>query len=62
MKAIVVVFFRTHEPAASEQQPGLCQTGRRAASAKLIAETQAPPFWTWFIKNPRSLRSTHRTT
>jgi hypothetical protein len=51
MKAIVVVFFRTRRAEVSEKQLRLCRTGTLAES---IPETRVPPFWTWFIRNPRS--------
>jgi hypothetical protein len=53
MKAIVVVFFQTFKSETSEQQLGLRQIRTLAAPAN----AWTPPFWTWFIENPRLAQS-----
>jgi len=57
MKVIVVVFFRTRKPKTSKQQVRLGPTGTLAAPANSNSATAAPPFWTWFIENPRLVKS-----
>lgn len=57
MKAIVLVFFRTRKPETSEQQLSLRQRSSLAAPAIPAKDTWTPPFWTWFIENPRLVRS-----
>ncbi len=56
MKAIVVVFFRTRKPEPSEQQLSLRETRSLAAPGNSSGDTWTPPFWTWFIENPRLVR------
>ena len=53
MKAIVIVFFRTFKAETSERQLSLRQTRALTGPAKLDNESRTPPFWTWFIENPR---------
>ncbi|MEN3368869.1 MAG: hypothetical protein V7609_1012 [Verrucomicrobiota bacterium] len=57
MKAIVVLFFRTLKPETSEQQLSLPPARTLPASAN--PGTWTPPFWTWFIENPRLAQGTH---
>jgi hypothetical protein len=57
MKAIVVLFFRTREPETSVQQLTLRPTRRPAPPANPSGDTPKPPFWTWFIENPRLVQS-----
>lgn len=56
MKAIMVVFFRTRKPETSKQQVRLRPTGTLAAPANPNSATWTPPFWTWFIDNPRLVK------
>lgn len=58
MKTIVVVFFRTRQPETSKQQLRLRPTGTLAAPVNSNSATAAP-FWTWFIENPRLVKSNH---
>lgn len=57
MKAIVVLFFRTREPKTSERPLRPQKTRSLAAPATPGGNTWTPPFWTWFIENPRLVRS-----
>jgi hypothetical protein len=56
MKVIVVAFFRTFKPEIFERQLSLRQTRALAAPANPDDDTWTPPFWTWFIENPRPVR------
>jgi hypothetical protein len=58
MKEIVVIFVQAQDvnlPAG--QPPGAAKTDD--ASEPIVDNHSAPPFWTWFIENPRprALRS-----
>jgi len=67
MKAIMVVFLQTRnvklpagQPLAipiSESLQGVAVLGAdktNRADDSIIHNESAPPFWTWFIENPRS--------
>jgi len=52
MKEIVVIFVQAQDvnlPAG--QPPGAAKTDD--ASEPIVDNHSAPPFWTWFIENPR---------
>jgi hypothetical protein len=52
MKEIVVIFVKTREVHLSEGRlPDDDKTNRTDKST--IDNESAPPFWTWFIENPR---------
>jgi hypothetical protein len=57
MKAIVVVFFLRRKPETPERQLSLRETRTLAAPANAGGNAWTPPFWTWFIENPRRVQS-----
>jgi hypothetical protein len=65
MKAIVIVFRRTPDRQASPQQKLAATPGEKQLplagfdGSRLLPECNQtpPPFWTWFVENPRPLQS-----
>jgi hypothetical protein len=58
MKDIVVVFVKTREvPLSAGRLPNDDKTNR--ADKSTIDNKSAPPFWTWFIENPRPRSSSY---
>jgi hypothetical protein len=63
MKAIVVIFLRTRDEKLPAGQSlaslqGLAVAGADktiGADRSTIHHESAPPFWTWFIENPRPI-------
>jgi hypothetical protein len=68
MKAIVVIFVRTRDvklPAGQSLAISISQSLQRVAvlgadkanraDNSTIHNESAPPFWTWFIENPRPI-------
>jgi len=50
MKAIVVIFVRTYDVRLSAV---LSADKTNRADKSIIHRESVPPFWTWFIENPR---------
>jgi hypothetical protein len=58
MKAIVVLFMPAPNPAAAPERTLSVQSMfRLAAPATPRRQTSTPPFWTWFVENPRPIPS-----
>ena len=53
MKAIAVGFFHAFKPETPKRQLGPRQPHTPAAQANRDDDKSTPPFWTWFIENPR---------
>jgi hypothetical protein len=54
MKEIVVVFVQARDVnLPAEQLPGASAAKIDAANESIAENDFAPPFWTWFIENPR---------
>lgn len=53
MNAIVVGFLQAFKPETSERQLSPRQTRTLGAPANPDDDKPTPPFWTWFIENPR---------
>jgi hypothetical protein len=53
MKAIAVVFFQAFQPETPKRQLSPRHTRAPEAQPNPDDDRSTPPFWTWFIENPR---------
>jgi hypothetical protein len=53
MKEIVVIFVQAPDVNLPEGQPPDADAKTDPADESIVDNHSAPPFWTWFIENPR---------
>lgn len=61
MKAIVFVLFPIHAAATPQLEEPVREACALAAPSAANDEITGPPFWTWFIENPRLAKSCDAT-